>query len=84
MGQNLSEVAREAKINDLGTFLCTTVRNDDGAAIIFKSEEAIDHFTKHGYGVRNALDKTSCHMKEYMMDAPHVMKTGQYAPELRG
>ena len=34
--------------------------------------------------MKDAFGKSSYNLKEYMLDAHHVVKNGQYAPEMNG
>ena len=52
--------------------------------IKFKGDEAVNHFGKHGKEVMDALGKQSYNLKNYIDDANHIIKNGQYVPELNG
>lgn len=82
--KNVAELSGKAKIDNLDTFLSTAARHSDGSALIFKADKAVEHFAKHGSEMKNALGKSSYNLKEYMLDAHHVVKNGQYVPEMNG
>ncbi|MEK5340604.1 hypothetical protein NSQ19_12985 [Weizmannia sp. FSL W8-1119] len=50
----------------------------------FKRDRDIKHFEKHSKEIMDAMGKSQYNLKNYLNDANHVMKTGQYVPELNG
>lgn len=50
----------------------------------FAGDEAVQHFSRHGNEVKQVLQKSSYHIKEYLDDARLVIQTGQYVPEMSG
>nr|WP_275371556.1 hypothetical protein [Xenorhabdus bovienii] len=51
---------------------------------IFKGDEAVKHFEKHGSEMMQALNQRSYNLKNYINDANHVIRNGQYVPEMNG
>ena len=82
--KNVAELFAKVEIDNLDTFLSTAAKNTDGSALIFKADKAVEHFAKHGNEMKTALGKSSYNLKEYMLDAHHVVKNGQYVPEMNG
>ena len=82
--KNVAELSSKAKIDNLDTFLSTTAKHSDGSAIVFRADEAVTHFAKHAKEMKDAFGKTSYNLKEYMLDAHHVVKNGQYVSEMNG
>jgi hypothetical protein len=75
---------KKAEIKDVNSFLQTAKRTDDGVPIIFKSEEAVSHFNTHSGELMTVFGKSSYNLKEYMLDAHNVMKTGEYSSSMNG
>ena len=50
----------------------------------FKGDEGVKHFEKHGSEVMDALNRKSYNIKDYINDANHVVKNGQFVPEMNG
>jgi RHS repeat-associated protein len=48
----------------------------------FARDEAVEHFGKHAGGIMKVLGKNSYNLAEYLDDANHVIRTGQFVPEL--
>ncbi|WP_394747811.1 fibronectin type III domain-containing protein [Spongiimicrobium salis] len=46
--------------------------------------KGLEHFTKHGNSVMNALSKKSYSFTQYLDDANHVLNKGTFVPELNG
>ena len=42
------------------------------------------HFSKHGSEMRQALNKKDYSVADYLRDANHVIKKGQFVPEMNG
>jgi hypothetical protein len=52
---------------------------------LFKNHELLkSHFDKHGASVAKSLGKESYTVRDYVFDANHVVKEGQYVNELNG
>ncbi|WP_214055440.1 RHS repeat domain-containing protein, partial [Photorhabdus caribbeanensis] len=51
---------------------------------IFKGDEAVKHFEKHGSEMMQALNRKSYNLKDYINDANHVIEHGKYVPEMNG
>ncbi len=51
---------------------------------MFKGDEAIKHFEKHGSEMMQALNRNSYNLKDYINDANYVIRNGQYVPEING
>jgi len=49
---------------------------------LFKADEAVVHFEKHGKSIMNALGESSYNLGQYVNDANHVIRTGTWAPEM--
>ena len=50
----------------------------------FAKNSDLVHFEKHGSSLKKAFSKTSYSISEYLSDANHVIKNGQWVPELNG
>ncbi|WP_241234761.1 LXG domain-containing protein [Enterococcus mundtii] len=64
------------------------VENDkieDVSGIEFNSKTKLEvHFSKHGSEIQQALNKNHYSIVEYLRDANHVIKEGQFVPEMNG
>jgi len=52
--------------------------------ILFKGDEAIQHFGKHGDKLMKAFGRSSYNLKNYVDDANHVIQKGTFVPEMNG
>ncbi|MCB0356781.1 MAG: hypothetical protein KDD40_07220, partial [Bdellovibrionales bacterium] len=72
---------RYANVKNFDGFLAQTARNKLGKPIVFTSNKAIEHFQKHGPDIMSSMYKNSYNLKDYVLDAQHVIKEGQYVKE---
>ncbi|MEQ6205459.1 transposase [Enterococcus mundtii] len=58
---------------------------EDVSGIEFNSKTKLEvHFSKHGSEIQQALNKNHYSIVEYLRDANHVIKEGQFVPEMNG
>ncbi|MGM0302997.1 hypothetical protein IGI66_002647 [Enterococcus sp. AZ048] len=58
---------------------------NSGGSRSFENKEKLDgHYEKHGSEMKEALNKKNYSKKDYLNDANHVIKEGQYVPEMNG
>ncbi|MGG5304073.1 hypothetical protein IGK16_001689 [Enterococcus pernyi] len=58
---------------------------EDVSGIEFNSKTKLEvHFSKHGSEIQQALNKNHYSIVEYLRDANHVTKEGQFVPEMNG
>lgn len=50
----------------------------------FVGDQAVRHFQKHSGSLMKALGKDSYNLAQYLDDANHVIRSGQWVPELNG
>ena len=50
----------------------------------FAGDEAVVHFGRHSESIMKVMNKTSYSLKNYLDDANHIVKNGQYTSELNG
>lgn len=69
------------KIDDLESIAKAAGRTKKGMPLLFDADNAVRHFKDHADQVKKVFNKPSYNLKEYMVDANHVVKTGQYSKE---
>lgn len=84
-GERVEEVQKTGKVDPK----LLQASNNSGNAVsqvknitIFTKDEACSHFSKHGNSVMKALGKNEYNIANYIHDANHVIKNGQWVPEL--
>lgn len=50
----------------------------------FTGDELVEHFSRHGDELMQALGRTSYNVADYLADANHVIRTGTFVPQLNG
>jgi hypothetical protein len=50
----------------------------------FKKDSAEQHFSKHAGRIQKVFGRSSYNLKDYMMDANHIVNNGMFVPELNG
>ncbi|WP_342671335.1 MULTISPECIES: DUF6861 domain-containing protein [Pseudomonas] len=58
--------------------------NNYSATRFFKGDEAVKHFEKHGSELMSAFGKSEYNIKNYLDDANHVIRNGDFVPEMNG
>ncbi|MBI6763102.1 hypothetical protein, partial [Pseudomonas syringae] len=58
--------------------------NNYSATRFFKGDEAVKHFEKHGSELMSAFGKSEYNIKSYLDDANHVIRNGDFVPEMNG
>ena len=69
---------------DLNDIAKTASKTKEGIKRLFKADKAVGHFVKHKDKLMGAFGKNSYNLKDYMLDANHVINKGQYAKEMNG
>ncbi len=69
------------KIYDLESIAKAAGRTKKGMPLLFDADNAVRHFKDHADQVKKVFNKSSYNLKQYMVDANHVVKTGQYSKE---
>ncbi len=56
-----------------------------GSGVEFGNAEKLEaHFSRHGSEMKQALNKNNYSIIDYLSDANHVIKEGQFVPEMNG
>ena len=87
---NYAQLAKRLSGNNIGAIgdieqvARTASKTKQGIPILFDANNAVGHFSKHSKQVMKSFGKDTYNLKEYMLDANHVIKNGQFVPELNG
>lgn len=80
----LGEVQRVEKIAEKAQQAAVVAGAKQSFGLIFKGDSAVSHFEKHAKQTMDAFGHVSYNIKQYILDANHVVQSGKYVPELNG
>jgi hypothetical protein len=86
-GYSLAKIKLLKKFKDIKavkSITDTAFKTKDGITVLFNADKAVEHFSKHSKQIMKYLRKDSYNLKEYMLDANNIIKSGQFVPELNG
>lgn len=85
----IMKVSGKGKLGDYAKILQSDAKVTRGvkkaSGLEFGSVEKLEtHFSKHGSEMKQALNKKNYSIADYLSDANHVIKEGQFVPEMNG
>ncbi|BDG67576.1 hypothetical protein ENLAB_11400 [Enterococcus innesii] len=85
----IMKVSGKGKLGDYAKILQSDAKVTKGvkkaSGLEFGSVEKLEtHFSKHGSEMKQALNKKNYSIADYLSDANHVIKEGQFVPEMNG